>query len=57
MKIEAAKPGLQAEKDGVRKRKYVKPEFRHEAVFETMALLCGKLAGTSPQCNSFSKLS
>lgn len=28
------------------KRAYVKPSFRHEEVFETMALACGKLLAT-----------
>jgi hypothetical protein len=45
----------QAEKPG--KREYVKPAFRHEAVFETMALACGKLAGTSAQCDAVPKTS
>ena len=57
MKTEFEKPGADKRDDGVRKREYVKPAFRHEAVFETMALLCGKLAGTTLQCNSLSKLS
>jgi len=29
---------------------YLKPAFRHEQVFETMALACGKV-GTQGQCN------
>lgn len=32
------------------KKAYVKPEFRHEKVFETMALACGKLQTTQGQC-------
>ena len=32
------------------RKAYVKPEFRHESVFETMALACGKV-GTQGQCN------
>lgn len=32
------------------KKTYVKPEFRHEKVFETMALACGKLQTTQGQC-------
>ena len=32
------------------KRPYAKPEFKHEKVFETMALACGKLAPTQHQC-------
>jgi hypothetical protein len=35
-----------------RQRKpYQKPAFRHERVFETTALVCGKQGGTSHQCN------
>ncbi len=29
---------------------YEKPAFRHERVFETMALACGKLSPTQAQC-------
>jgi hypothetical protein len=39
------------------KKAYHKPAFRHERVFETTALACGKIAGTSPQCNSARKTS
>jgi len=39
------------------KKLYKKPEFRHERVFETTALSCGKIAGTSPLCNSARKTS
>lgn len=39
------------------KRAYMKPAFRHEAVFETMALACGKIAGTQGQCGFVRKLS
>jgi hypothetical protein len=34
-----------------KKKTYKKPSFRQEKVFETMALTCGKLAGTENQCN------
>jgi hypothetical protein len=34
----------------VAKKQYVKPEFRHEKVFETMALNCGKIASTQGAC-------
>jgi hypothetical protein len=34
------------------KKAYVKPAFQHERVFETMALACGKVNGTSGQCNT-----
>jgi len=34
------------------KKLYQKPAFRYERVFETLALSCGKIAGTSVNCNS-----
>ena len=33
------------------KKPYVKPEFRHEKVFETMALSCGKMQTTQGTCH------
>jgi hypothetical protein len=33
------------------KRAYLKPAFRHESVFETMALACGKINSTQGQCS------
>jgi hypothetical protein len=39
------------------KRTYVKPAFRHETVFEVMALSCGKISGTSGPCAVNRKLS
>jgi len=39
------------------KKPYVKPAFRHEQVFETMALTCGKISGTQGQCRTNKKLS
>ena len=34
---------------------YQKPAFRHEQVFETMALACGKIVATISQCRTFQK--
>jgi hypothetical protein len=34
-----------------RRKPYEKPAFRHERVFETMALSCGKMQGTQGQCH------
>jgi hypothetical protein len=34
------------------KRAYVKPAFRHERVFETMALACGKISATQASCRT-----
>ncbi|MGA3193987.1 MAG: hypothetical protein ABSD39_03200 [Terriglobales bacterium] len=42
---------------GKQKKPYQKPAFRYERVFETAALSCGKIAGTSPTCNSARKTS
>jgi len=39
------------------KKPYQKPSFRFERVFETAALACGKIAGTSAICNSSRKTS
>jgi hypothetical protein len=37
---------------GPRRKLYEKPAFRHERVFETMALSCGKINATQGQCSS-----
>jgi hypothetical protein len=34
------------------KKPYLKPAFRHEQVFETMALACGKINSTQRQCRT-----
>jgi len=39
------------------KRTYIKPGFRHERVFETNALTCGKISGTQGACASNKKVS
>jgi hypothetical protein len=33
------------------RKQYVKPEVRHERVFETMALSCGKVQTTQASCH------
>jgi hypothetical protein len=33
-----------------KKKPYLKPEFRFEKVFETLALACGKMQGQQGQC-------
>lgn len=48
-RVQGETPELDAEK-AREKRPYKKPEMRHERVFETMALSCGKLNGTQAQC-------
>ena len=37
---------------GPRKKPYQKPAFRHERVFETTALACGKIVTTQEQCKT-----
>ncbi len=37
--------------EGATKKPYQKPAFRHERVFETMALSCGKVQSTQGQCH------
>jgi hypothetical protein len=32
------------------KKTYEKPAFRHERVFETTAMACGKISATQRQC-------
>ena len=44
------------DKSAVRKP-YQKPEVRHERVFETMALACGKTTPRSGQCRANRKAS
>ena len=39
------------------KKPYVKPEVRHERVFETQALTCGKVQTTQHSCHSNRKTS
>jgi hypothetical protein len=33
-----------------RKKQYKKPAFHSERVFETLALACGKVSSTQPNC-------
>ncbi len=33
------------------KKPYQKPSFRHEKIFETMALTCGKVQSTQGSCH------
>jgi len=37
------------------KKAYQKPSFKHEKVFETMALACGKISPTQQSCKSIRK--
>lgn len=39
------------------KKRYSKPTFRFERVFETQALSCGKIGSTSTQCKLSKKAS
>jgi hypothetical protein len=42
---------------GKDKKLYRKPTFRYERVFETLALSCGKIGATTPQCQFQTKTS
>jgi hypothetical protein len=46
-----------AENQGGAKAPYAKPAFRHESVFETSALSCGKVQSTQAGCNHNRKVS
>lgn len=49
-------PPAKAGKDN-EKKPYKKPVFRHERVFETQALSCGKVGANPSQCQLNQKLS
>ena len=40
-----------------KRRAYMKPAFKHERVFETMALSCGKITSTGGPCSVVPKAS
>jgi hypothetical protein len=42
---------------GKEKKRYQKPAFRHERVFETQALSCGKMVATQANCQFRTKTS
>jgi hypothetical protein len=46
----AGRPPKRPAKEG-----YLKPAFRYEKVFETMALACGKIDNTQASCHSNKK--
>jgi hypothetical protein len=48
---------LAAENQGAAKMPYDKPAFRHESVFETSALSCGKVQNTQSSCRGNRKVS
>ncbi|MEO5691998.1 MAG: hypothetical protein ABIQ72_02650 [Usitatibacter sp.] len=50
MESEEKKPPGPEDAGTPAKRPYVKPAFRHEQVFETMALACGKISNTQASC-------
>ena len=59
MAIDSNKKGrTSAESDEkAHKKPYCKPDYLYERVFETMALACGKVSATQPQCRFNQKLS
>ena len=42
--------GIETGSPGKKKKRYRKPAFRYERVFETRALHCGKMADTQQSC-------
>lgn len=53
---DAAQPKTTSQSSPAKKH-YAKPAFKHEKVFETMALACGKISATQAQCRFNRKLS
>jgi hypothetical protein len=49
-KPDQAKTPRASESGDVPKKPYLKPAFRREQVFETMALACGKVKTTQASC-------
>ena len=48
--VDKKQSGIQVDGQNSTKRPYVKPTVRHERVFETMALSCGKVQATQSAC-------
>jgi hypothetical protein len=46
-----SRQGSASEAKSAVKKPYVKPDVRHERVFETMALSCGKVQTTQASCH------
>jgi hypothetical protein len=46
---------VQAKLPKAGKKPYQKPSFKHEKVFETMALACGKISPTQASCKTIKK--
>jgi len=47
---ETDKTADRPEEQAIKRKRYQKPEFRFEQVFETRALACGKVSATQGQC-------
>jgi hypothetical protein len=54
---DAGRPARPAEAQQAVRKPYRKPEVRHERVFETRALSCGKVQTTQAQCHFNRKVS
>ena len=54
-KSDIEKFALASASGDIQKKPYLKPAFRHEQVFETMALACGKKSATQAQCRTSRK--
>jgi hypothetical protein len=49
--IDPKRQAPETERQNTAKKPYAKPMVRHERVFETMALSCGKVQGTQAGCH------
>jgi len=54
---DAGRPARPTEAQPPLRKPYRKPEVRHERVFETRALSCGKVQTTQAQCHFNRKVS
>ncbi len=54
---ETENPEIQPEGQSKKRKPYVKPAVRHERVFETRALTCGKVQTTQSTCHKNRKTS
>ncbi len=54
---EKENPEIQSDGQPKKRKPYVKPAVRHERVFETRALTCGKVQSTQSTCKHNRKTS
>jgi hypothetical protein len=54
-KSDPSEPAASTDRDAAGKKRYQKPEFVREQLFETMALACGKTNPVIGQCKAVKK--